>query len=281
VEAAKVDAQLLADMAVARQVVTLGHSTRSAKNIKIRQPLARAIVVADEAQRAGLIHLLDLVADELNVKALEFAAREEELVTFQIRPNLQTLSEKVKQLVPEPAGLAEDDKVQRKELREKRKAMTASIQNALAALDASRIAAEVRAGRSVKLKMDGATVEFAPTDVLVTPQPKSGFAVMSEGNLVVALDTMLTADLVAEGLAREFVRRVQDSRKSAGLEVSDHIRVYYTATPKLADAVQSFREYIMGETLADELVAGGAPSGAASVDDSFDGEKLTVALVKA
>ncbi|MDE3090769.1 MAG: isoleucine--tRNA ligase, partial [Chloroflexota bacterium] len=279
-DAAKSDARLLDDMAVARQVVTLGHSTRSAKNIRIRQPLARAIAVADDAQRVGLNRLRDLVADELNVKAFEFAAREEELVSYQLRPNLQTLSEKVKSLIPEPADLAEDDKVRRKELRERRKALTAGIQNALVALDASRVVADVRAGKSVNLTVNGSVIELAPTDVLVAPQPKLGFAVMSEGNLVVALDTVLTPELVAEGLAREFVRRVQDLRKSAGLEVSDHIRVYYSATPILANAVQSFREYIMGETLCDELAARAAPNGAVSVDDSFDGEKVTVALVK-
>ena len=73
---------------------------------------------------------------------------------------------------------------------------------------------------------------------------------------------MLTPELVAEGLAREFVRRVQDLRKSENLEVSDHIRVYYTATPKIAHALQSFRDYITGETLADELTEGAAPEGA-------------------
>jgi isoleucyl-tRNA synthetase len=86
--------------------------------------------------------------------------------------------------------------------------------------------------------------------------------------------------LVAEGLAREFVRRVQDLRKSANLDVSDHIRVYYTATPKLANAVESFRDYIMGETLADEMAARAAAKDAVSVDDTFDGEKVTVALAK-
>ena len=276
----KIDAQLLADMAVARQVVTLGHSTRSAKNIKIRQPLARAIVVADETQRAGLSRLSDLVSDELNVKVFEFAAREEDLVSYQLRPNLQSLSEQVKQLIPEPADLAEGDKVRRKELREKRKALTAAIQSALASVDASRTAADVRAGKAVRLKANGMNVELAPSGVLITPQPKSGFAVMSEGNLVVALDTTLTPELVAEGLAREFVRHVQDLRKSANLDVSDHIRLYYIATPKLASAVESFRDYIMGETLADEMTAGAATKDAVSVDDAFDGEKVTVALAK-
>jgi isoleucyl-tRNA synthetase len=90
----------------------------------------------------------------------------------------------------------------------------------------------------------------------------------------------LTEELVAEGLVREFVRRVQDLRKSADFDISDRIRVYYAATPKLASAIEMWREYISGETLADELKVGQAPVGAASVEDGFDGEKVTVAVVK-
>lgn len=279
-DAAHANPKLLVDMATARQVVTLGHSTRSSKNIKIRQPLARAIVVADAAQREALTHLLDLVADELNVKRLEFAEREQDLVTYQLRPNLQTLSEKIKQMVPEPPDLAEDDKVRRKELRDKRKALTTAVQGALVGLDASSVAVQTHAGEPVTITVSGQTVELTAGDVLVTPQPKPGLAVMSEGTLVVALDTVLTPDLVAEGLAREFVRRVQDLRKSAGLDVSDHIRVHYTAAPKLAAAVESFRDYIAGETLCDALAPGAAPAGATVVDDTVDGEKATIGILK-
>jgi isoleucyl-tRNA synthetase len=276
-DASRVDARLLADMNVARQVVNLGHSTRAAKNIKLRQPLARALVVADAAQRESLTHLRDLVADELNVKSVEFAAREEELVTYQLRPNFATLQEKVKQLVPEPDT---DDKVAKKDAREKRKSLTGAIANALAAQNASQVAARVRAGESLTLTVNGLAIELAASDVLVTPEPKAGFAVASEGTLVVALDTALTPELADEGLAREFVRRVQDLRKSAGLEVADHIRVFYDATPKLARAIETWREYIAGETLADEMRARAAPSRAASIEDAFDGERVTVALEK-
>ena len=277
VDEAKFDKQLLADMAIARSVVNLGHSIRAAKAIKVRQPLGRAIVVADAAQRESLTHLRDLAADELNVHAVEYAAREEELVSYQLRPNFATLNEKVKVLVPEPET---DDKQIKKDAREKRKAVMGGLTTALNAADASQVAATVRAGSSFTLDVNGLAIEIAPADVLVTPQPKPGFAVASEGTLVVALDTNLTAELVAEGLAREFVRRVQDLRKSANYDIADHIRVFYTATPKLASAIETWREYISGETLADEMQASAAPAGAASVEDGFDGEKLTVALVK-
>ncbi len=277
VDKSKLEKPLLADMAVARQVVNLGHSIRAAKSIKVRQPLARAIVVADATQRDALTHLRDLVADELNVKVVEYAQREEELVTYQLRPNFATLNEKVKQLLPDPET---DDKQAKKDAREKRKAVMSGLQTALNAQDASRVTAMVRAGQSFTLNVNGLQIVLEPNDVLITPQPKPGFAVTSEGTLVVALDTTLTPNLVAEGLAREFVRRVQDLRKSADLDISDRITVYYTATPKLASAIETWREYIAGETLAVELQTGSAPPGAVSVEDSFDGEQVTVAVVK-
>ncbi|CAG0962347.1 partial isoleucyl-tRNA synthetase, partial [Anaerolineae bacterium] len=275
VDESKLDKQLLSDMAIARRVVNLGHSIRASKSIKNRQPLVRAIVVADVAQREGLTHLRDLVADELNVHAVEFAAREEELVTYQLRPNFATLQEKVKQLLPEPET---DDKQLKKDAREKRKSLIGAITNGIAALDAAQTATTVRSGKSFTLDANGIAIEIAPADVLVTPQPKPGFAVQSEDTLVVALDTNVTPELRAEGLAREFVRQVQDLRKSAGLDIADHIHVFYTATPTLANAIQVHRAYIAGETLADEMSAGVAPSEAASVQDSFDGEKVVVGI---
>jgi isoleucyl-tRNA synthetase len=180
-------------------------------------------------------------------------------------------------LIPDPET---DDQAVKKEAREKRKAVMGGLTTALNAQDASQVAAMARAGKSLTLDVNGLELELAPGDVLVTPQPKPGFAIASEGGLVVALDTTLTPDLVAEGLAREFVRRVQDLRKSVDFDISDRIRVYYTTTPKVASAIEQFRDYIAGETLAVELQAGAAPVGAVSVDDSFDGEQVTVAVVK-
>ena len=278
VDQTKVDERLIADMGTARQVVTLGHGIRASKGLKVRQPLKRAVFVADESQRAAIDRLRDLVADELNVKAVQFAEREDELVTYQLRPNLATVSQKIKLMVPDSEEL--QDKTQKKALREQRQRLTNGVQTVLANLDPAKVAADVRAGRTLTLDVDGSQIQLAPEDVLVQPQPRAGFAVASDGNLVVALDTELSPELVGEGLAREFVRRVQDLRKSAGLQVSDHIRIFYTATPKLAHGIETFFQYIMAETLADEMVAKPAPSGAATVEDVFDGERVTVGIVK-
>jgi isoleucyl-tRNA synthetase len=104
---------------------------------------------------------------------------------------------------------------------------------------------------------------------------------LSDRGVTVAVDAALTPELRAEGLAREFVRRVQDLRKSAGLEVSDRIRLACQASPTLADALTTWRAYIMSETLALELNTRVPPVNWASAADKFDGEMVTFGLIKA
>ena len=104
-------------------------------------------------------------------------------------------------------------------------------------------------------------------------QAREGFAVASEGAYLAALETDLTPELEKEGLAREFVRRVQDLRKAAELEISDRIQVVYEASPKLAEAIKTFDEYIRNETLAVSLQEDAVPEGLPTAGDEFDGEK--------
>ena len=110
---------------------------------------------------------------------------------------------------------------------------------------------------------------------------KQGFAVAEEGPYVAALVTELTPALVQEGQAREFVRRVQDLRKSANLEVADRIDLFIQASHTLQAAIETHRDYIMTETLAVSLAFQELPAGAPSAQDEFDGEKFSVALQKA
>ncbi len=96
-----------------------------------------------------------------------------------------------------------------------------------------------------------------------------------------ALVTDLTPELEREGLAREFVRRVQNLRKQAEFEIADRIRIYFEATPRLSEALVDFREYVMNETLAVELLAQEVPHGMPTTSDAFDGEEIKLALAKA
>ena len=133
-------------------------------------------------------------------------------------------------------------------------------------------------GLPVDLAVDGETYAILPEEVEVRVQAREGYAVASEGAYLAALVTELTPELVREGLAREFVRRVQDLRKTAELEISDRIQLYYQASEGLAAAVTDFKAYIMSETLTVELVNAVAPESAAVTQAEFDGEQLTVGI---
>jgi isoleucyl-tRNA synthetase len=255
VNEALLDQPLLAEMGAARTVVTLGHAVRAAGNLKVRQPLGRVVVVAPPEQRERLRRNAALITDELNVKALEFAPNEAELVTYRLMPDNRVLGPKFGQLFPR-------------------------VRAALAEVDANAAVATLRSGQPLRLHVDGQQVELAAGDVVITPQPKSGFAVRAEGEYVVALDTAVTPALRAEGLAREFVRRVQDLRKTAGLDIADRIATHYRASEALAAAIVEHAEYIRAETLAVKLESGAWPDGAATVEDSFDDETLTLGIVK-
>jgi isoleucyl-tRNA synthetase len=126
-------------------------------------------------------------------------------------------------------------------------------------------------------------VEYSvlPEEVEVKALAREGFAVAEEGPYVAALVTELTPELVQEGLAREFVRRVQDLRKSADLDVADRINLYVEASPALQSALEAYREYVSVETLASSLTFGPAAEGASVVEDKFEGETLKAGLVKA
>jgi isoleucyl-tRNA synthetase len=120
-----------------------------------------------------------------------------------------------------------------------------------------------------------------PEEVEVRSQAKEGFAVANDGAYLVALVTELTPELVREGLAREFVRRVQDLRKTADLDVADRIKVSVVATAGLKEAIQANRDYVTAETLAVDLKFGKPAAGSTTSSDEFDGEKVTVGLAKA
>ena len=243
------DEALLRGTALARTVVNLGHSVRSQSKLKVRQPLAAARIVADPAAQAVILTQREAICDELNVKSIEFAVNEEELVSYKILPDLKKLGKK----------LGQD--MQR-------------VRAALAELPPSVVAAQVRAGQPVT----AGGVALLADEIIVQAQPRPGLVVAGQDGIVVALDTVLTDALLAEGLAREVVRRINDARKAAGFDISDRIATHYLATPKLDAAILAFADYIKSETLSETLQTGDAADAHTSSDE-FDGEKLTIGLI--
>ncbi len=253
---ARVDRALLDDMGVARRVVTLGHSTRASRGLKVRQPLSKAIVVVPDASRASVERIVDVIADELNVKSVELAANEAELVTYRLLPDNKKLGPKFGARFP-------------------------ALRRALAEADANAIVANVRSGAPTFIGSGENTFELAPDEILVTPQPRAGLAIASEAGVVLALDTALTPALVQEGLARDVVRRIQELRKKANFEISDRIVTAVQAEGDLSAAIGAWIDTIKTETLSDEVRFGPPESGSATDTDSLDGMRLTIGVRKA
>ncbi len=254
--AALVDEDLLSRMALARQVVALGHSARNSQNIKLRQPLASALVHMESGAGGLDEELMALVRDELNVKQVSFVSDASELVTYRLLPDNKVLGPRFGRRFP-------------------------ALRAQLAAQEPMAAVKRLRADLPLHLEVEGEEVELAPDEVLVRDEPREGLAVVSERGLTVAVDTVLTPDLVAEGLAREVVRRVQNLRKEAGLDLDDRIVATYQAEGDLAGAIDAWRDFIAAETLSVELRAGPAEGDATVGEDRVGGHRLVLGVRKA
>ncbi|MDO8755276.1 MAG: DUF5915 domain-containing protein, partial [Anaerolineales bacterium] len=232
-------------------------SARQKANRKVRQPLAEAAFsVGNPAERKALMNNMDVIADELNVKRVRLLDASTEALTHTIKPLPKQLGQKYGNKYP-------------------------AIQKAMLAMNAEEVANTLQSGRPVRVVADGETYEILSDEVEVKAMAKEGFAVAEQGAYVAALVTDLTPELVAEGLAREFVRRVQDLRKSAELDVADRVELFVEASPGLRSAVAAHESYIKAETLTTRLSFASPPQNASIVADEFEGEKLKVGLVKA
>jgi isoleucyl-tRNA synthetase len=252
-----IDEELNRSMALVMKLASLGHAARNKANRKVRQPLSEAaFAVGNLDEQRTLESYSELLEDELNVKHVRALSKAGEAVSYSLNPFPKQLGQKYGSRYP-------------------------AIRTALLAMDPEKVALELLSGKTLPLVVGDETLEILPEEVEVRALARSGYAVVTEGAYTAALVTELSPELEKEGLAREFVRRVQDLRKQADLEIADRIEVFYTATPKLASAVLTWKEYIQEETLAVSLQSGPVPDGSPSVVDSFDGEDVTLGLKKA
>ncbi|GIH96755.1 isoleucine--tRNA ligase [Planobispora siamensis] len=232
VNSALLDPALSEQMALVRRLVELGRSARASSGVKTRQPLGRALVGAPGW--AGLsAELRELIADELNVQALEdLSGFSADLVSFTVKPNFRALGKRFG-------------------------SQTKLVAAAVSAADPGELARALRSGSPVSLEAgELGTVELTAEDVIVTEQPKSGWAVETGAvdtgtGETVALDLAITDELRRAGLIRDVIRLVQEARKSTGLSITDRIDLWWsTADAGLADALRA-----QGATVADEVLA--------------------------
>ena len=251
-----INEQLNRDMSLVMRLASLGHAARNKANRKVRQPLAEcAFSVGTLEERRIVEENAELLADELNVKKISVLDAAVEAVAFSLNPLPKQLGQKYGNRFP-------------------------AIRQAILAMNPEEVANLLLSGNPVQVTINSELLDILPEEVEVRAQARSGYAVANEGAYVAALVTELTPELVQEGLAREFIRRVQDLRKQAEFDITDRIRVIYQASPLLKESVKSFRGYIMTETLTTELVCAPVPVGLTTISDGFDGEETTIAISK-
>jgi isoleucyl-tRNA synthetase len=265
------DVELEEAMGLARETVRLGLGARGKAKIKVRQPLAEAVVVADGRERAAIERLAAIVREELNVRRVRFVAAAEELGSYEVKANYRTLGPLFGKDMPRAA-------------------------EAIAALDPAHVAASLRGGNgdgdgngeekggpargagAIGISVAGREHTLSAEDVILTMRAPDGYSVEREGAHAVALDLTIDEELLREGRSREIVHAVQNARKAAGLVVEDRIELSLSGDAVLLDAVRAHRDYLVGETLAVELALGDDARPGYSEQAKIDGLSLTIAL---
>lgn len=219
------DSDLEKEMSEVQIVVSAGHSVRKENKIKVRQPLPKAIVIcADEERLAALKRQQHLIADELNVKQVQFESDESKFVHLEAKPNFRVLGKKVGKLMN-------------------------AVHQAVQQLP-SRELGKLLDGKNISLKVDGEEIELTPEDVGVERKVKEGLIASTNQGMTVVLDTALTEELEMEGMARELVNKINTMRRDENYDVSDRIVLKLKTTPRVQRAFEKHREYICHEVLA-------------------------------
>jgi isoleucyl-tRNA synthetase len=245
------DPELEAEMQAVRLTVELGRAARAQAKAKVRQPLRRAVIVANDAERAAIEARSALVAAELNVKELDFVSEEADLVSYAVKPNYRSLGPRFGKRMPQVAA-------------------------AIEALDPAHVARVMGDGGEIGVNVDGDEHVLGPEELTLALQPLEGYEVEADAGHAVALQLELDDELRREGLAREIVHAVQNARKEAGLEITDRIELALGGDEELLEAAREHEKYVAGEVLA-TWVSYGAAEGAPA---KIEGGELTISVTR-
>jgi isoleucyl-tRNA synthetase len=242
-------------------LASLGSAARNSVKIKVRQPLAELKVQPGEEEVGrALARFPDLICEELNVKKVTpHDPRDGPLLNIEVKPNLKTLGTKFRQRLQEVvAALA-----------------------GLSTADAVAVAERVQAGLSVELNCPGGVVTLDPGDVVVQLRAPEGWAGLADNKTQVLLDRRITPELESEGMAREVIRRVNEERKNARLEMEDRIELCLeTSSDTLRRAINKHRDYIAAETLTVRWAQPPLTGDWHRASVKVDGQPLEIALRK-
>jgi len=257
-----VDKDLSRRMNLVREIVSLGRSARMAARQRVRQPLSLVeVILVDAADQPWLEEHAALIADELNVKRVEFTRQADQYIIYTVLPDLKRLGPRLGRRLP-------------------------ALRKLLAEKDPAALLRELEAEGKVVVTVEGGPVVLDSEDLQVRLQAREGWTAAQGRSAVVVLSTGLTPALIAEGYAREVVHVIQNSRKEMNCRYTDRICVAaLTPSSGLRAALEEFKDYVERETLTQDLQLIHAPvegsadfaaAGATRFETSVDGDPLVL-----
>ncbi len=244
-----IDKALEENMDEVVKVVVLGRACRNSANIKNRQPVSKMYVKSDKTPDATFI---PVIAEELNVKCVEFTDSVREFTTYSFKPQLRTVGPKYGKYLGQ-------------------------IRTLLTNLDGNAAIDEIENSGALKLDIPDADVSLTKEDLLIEMTKKEGFESLSDKGVTVVIDKNLTPELIEEGNVREIISKIQTMRKDSGFEVMDRIRVAFSGNAAILDIANRNAGEICDETLADEVTEGTLEF---SKEWNINGEKVTLSVEK-
>ncbi len=243
--------ELEKEMELVLDAVEMGRSLRSKTGINLRRPLNAVFMVTRNAAERKLLQKMEqIIKEELNVKSVVYETDEGKLVTLSSKANFKLLGKK----------LGKDMK---------------PVADIVAGFGGPELK-DLEVNGSITVKLDGRKYGLSKEEVIIERTEREGLTVMNSGSLTIALDTNLTPELIDEGIAREFIRNVQNMRKDLNLEVTDKIKVIYSAPEPIVAAVKKWEKVIRDETLAVSVgISDKAPS-----EVEIDEQKVMLGIEK-
>jgi isoleucyl-tRNA synthetase len=252
---ALIDEQLAAEMDLVRDIVSLGRAARTEAKLKVRQPLALAEIILTRPEHSDWLRdHAGLIAEELNIKAVEFTAAADQYVTYQVKPNFKAIGPLFGKLAPQVA-------------------------KALGELDPAEARRQLTAG-GITLTLGDQVARLTESEVEVRLAARPGWSAAQGRGGVVVVRTELTPELIEEGLVRELIHHVQALRREHDLPYQQRITLYVETTPELAAIVARHGDVLARECLA-TAVEPAVPAGAAATEAKVEGHAVRLALAPA
>ncbi|MCF7858724.1 MAG: isoleucine--tRNA ligase [Candidatus Cloacimonetes bacterium] len=209
------------------KLVSLGRAARNNCQIKVRQTLAALYV--PEKFKSLIVRMENLIKEEINVKEIKYISDKDDFVTYEFKANFKIMGPKYGKHI-------------------------GRIVSALSKMDANHIVETLHQGKDYFLEMDGSTFKLTEEDLIISIKDKEGFVFESYNKeLFVALEITLNEELLQEGLARELVNKIQNTRKDKDMEIMDRIKIFYTGNEKIRGVFDKYADYIKSETLSDSF----------------------------